>query len=351
MSPNALRKVFLSAVAALVLPVLAPTAAAEHVTKFSVGGGYPTPVEITAGPDGALWFSDRYAASIGRITTDGAITHVDVGGSTPGPFGVAAGPDGGVWYTLTLDNRVGRISPATLKTVEYDLPTPGAYPTVITAGPDGNMWFVELLAHKIGRVTPAGVVTEFATPTPNSFPKAIAAGPDGNLWFVESEGNQIGRITVDGAITEFQLPNPYSSPYRIAAGPDGAMWFTEYLGERIGRITMSGDVSEMHLAHGTWPRSLVTVPDGTMYVTVGLDSNRRIARIGRDHQMREIPVPPEPRPTPGYDFTPSKSGNLQGLAYGPDGNLWFTETDHGKIGRVDLPGRSTMNVGGVLLPR
>jgi streptogramin lyase len=32
---------------------------------------------------------------------------------------------------------------------------------------------------------------------------------------------------------------------------------------------------------------------------------------------------------------------LQGLVVGPDGNLWFTETDAGKVGRITLTGRIT----------
>ena len=42
-------------------------AAAGTVTEFSVPSG--SPVGITAGPDGNLWFTELLAGEIGRITT------------------------------------------------------------------------------------------------------------------------------------------------------------------------------------------------------------------------------------------------------------------------------------------
>jgi virginiamycin B lyase len=331
------RKILLPAVAAVValLAIAALPARAEHVTKFPVDG---TPVEIVAGPDGALWFSDRATQSIVRITVGGAITRVSVGISTPMPYGVAVGPDGKIWFTEQKDNRVGVIDPHTLQVREFDLPTREANPTVITAGPDGNMWFVENLVHQIGRVTPDGVVTEFATPTPESYPKAIAAGSDGALWFVESEVNQIGRITVDGSFTEYVLPNHYSSPYRIISGPDGALYFTEYLGDRLGRITTSGVITEASTGEGSRPRGLTVGRDGAIYVAAGKDDHRSVLRFDASGAVSQILVPlqSDERSQPTHDFIPGKSGNLLALASGPDGNLWFTESDTGKVGRIEL---------------
>jgi len=74
---------------------------------------------ITAGPDGALWFTDLDGDAIGRITTSGSIT-------------------------------------------EYALPNPDSGPTGITAGPDGALWFTEAYGSRIGRITTAGAITEYA---------------------------------------------------------------------------------------------------------------------------------------------------------------------------------------------
>ena len=91
---------------------------------------------ITAGPDGALWFTENLA--IGRITTSGAIT-------------------------------------------EY--PLPGGFYSDITAGPDSALWFTEMNGDtgKIGRITTAGGLTEYTLPS--IVPTSITVGPDGALWF------------------------------------------------------------------------------------------------------------------------------------------------------------------------
>ena len=56
-------------------------AAAGTVTEFPVPSG--SPVGITAGPDGNLWFADS-AGKIGRITPAGSITQFPVGGGLCG---------------------------------------------------------------------------------------------------------------------------------------------------------------------------------------------------------------------------------------------------------------------------
>jgi virginiamycin B lyase len=126
--------------------------------------------------------------------------------------GITAGPDGALWFTecavqqtgnCTANGTIGRITSAGAIT-EFRIKTKNSDPAGITAGPDGNLWFTDSGTDQIGRLTPAGVVTQFAIPTAGSFPEGITAGPDGNLWFTEEGANQIGRITPAGVIREFR---------------------------------------------------------------------------------------------------------------------------------------------------
>src|SRR5207245_1802115 len=72
------------------------------------------PVEIAAGPDGNLWFTEgKNPGRIGRITPTGAIDEFTTG-LTPNspPNRIAAGPDGNLGFTEIADpGRVGRIGP------------------------------------------------------------------------------------------------------------------------------------------------------------------------------------------------------------------------------------------------
>ena len=62
---------------------------------------------------------------------------------------ITAGPDGAIWFTDTSKNAIGQIT--TGGTIsEFTLPTGSATPNGITVGPDGNLWFTEGATHKIG---------------------------------------------------------------------------------------------------------------------------------------------------------------------------------------------------------
>jgi streptogramin lyase len=118
------------------------------VTHYT-GPGISSPEGITAGPDGALWFTNVHSASIGRITTAGVVTYYGAGINYP--LEIATGPDGAIWFTS--DSRaIGRITTAGLVTVYTD---PGIFSNLagITAGPDGAMWFTSRFSPLIGRIT------------------------------------------------------------------------------------------------------------------------------------------------------------------------------------------------------
>jgi virginiamycin B lyase len=135
------------------------------------------PQGITAGPDGALWFTDKgnfaddgLATSdsmIGRITTNGTVTNYNGAGINV-PEGITAGPDGALWFTNYGNNTIGRIT--TTGTVTNYTGTGIERPLGITAGPDGALWFTES-SNAIGRITTA------VTPAINRFtPGSGAAG-------------------------------------------------------------------------------------------------------------------------------------------------------------------------------
>ena len=66
---------------------------------------------------------------------------------------ITAGADGALWFTQWGSNHIGRIT-TTGEVSEHAIPTPGSEPHGITAGPDGALWFAEE-AGKIGRLVPA----------------------------------------------------------------------------------------------------------------------------------------------------------------------------------------------------
>ncbi|GAC1458389.1 MAG: hypothetical protein PVSMB10_16080 [Pseudarthrobacter sp.] len=229
-----------AAVVLLLAVAESPALAAGTITEFTVPTPNSGPLYITAGPDGALWFTERDANKIGRITTFGTITEFVVRAGSE-PEHITAGPDGALWFTEFNSGRIGRITTAGFVT---EFPVLPITPFGITAGPDSALWFTASNGNAVARITTNGLITQFLGPpecAPDEYCNAldaITAGPDGALWFTDTGwmNESIGRITTDGAFTKFGLPSADSGPRGITAGPDRALWFTERNANRIGRI-------------------------------------------------------------------------------------------------------------------
>jgi hypothetical protein len=76
------------------------------ITAHLVSG---TPYDISAGPDGALWFVLHNPDMVGRIATSGTITQFTIPTSGSTPAGIAAGSDGALWSTETRSGGLRRL--------------------------------------------------------------------------------------------------------------------------------------------------------------------------------------------------------------------------------------------------
>jgi streptogramin lyase len=209
------------------------------VTEYELPFGR-TPIGITTGPDGNLWFTEQkyFGFGIGRIARINPKTDALTEFALPdggGPQSITVGPDGNIWFTETADagwsgHDVGRITPDGVFTF-FDLPQGlGGGARDIITGPDGNLWFGG--AGFIGQMTPAGITRAFNLPS-GGRALGLAFDSKGSLWFTEWDTNSVGRLTPDGAVTE--LPLPPGSPGSMVLAPDGSI---QFVGEfYIGRLT------------------------------------------------------------------------------------------------------------------
>ena len=340
---------------------------------------------ITAGPDGALWFTDGSHARVFRVTTAGAFTGFTVDGLTQsfsGLSGITAGPDGALWFT-GVTGKVGRITTAGAVT-EFAVLGPDTGDQ-ITTGPDGNLWVGDSASQAVVRVTPAGVATSFHIPGKYSTVSGLTAGPDGNLWLTGSESGYnpgqtplVAKISPGGSVTSFPFPArttldptlgvPYLGLAALTTGPDGALWVG---GDQIiVRVATDGTTTRFPLTlDGARATSIVTGPDGALWFTETFtDANQNksaaVGRITTAGVVSQYPIPTagsaddivrgpgddlwfvEGRPdsiayppagdlariTPAGVVTPvhvafpsqDRTGLIGGLAKGPDGNVWFT---------------------------
>ena len=239
----------------------------RRLRTFPTPTGGSGPENIVTGPDGALWFTERNAARIGRITTSGRITEFPLPDPGSLPRGIARGPDGALWVTLFGSAQVARVTTSGQVTLFTQGLTPGAQQLGMALGPDRALWFTEPRADRVVRLTPAGTVRGFGVSN-ESGPEAIARSRDGSMYFTEDDGDRVGRVTPAREVEEWPV-SAGSNPSGIAEGPDGAMWFAEHEGSRLGRVTSGGVVSEYGLPESSFPFNLVTGPDRRIWVTLG----------------------------------------------------------------------------------
>jgi len=173
-------------------------------------------------------------------------------------------------------------------------------------------------------------VTEYTTPNDRSWPEGIANGPDGNVWFTGGPSffHKIDKITPSGVITEINLPDGTSSD-AVTAGPKTdptSVWFTDGQQGMVGRVDTKTDAVRMFPApgFGGFYQGIAAGPDGNLWVT-------GYGGIGRINPANgKIISFPVVGATPG-DITA-----------GPDGNLWFTDINGSQVGRIDTSGHVTL---------
>jgi virginiamycin B lyase len=274
-----------------------------QVTEISGGNG----IDITTGPDSNLWLlyggvgSDFSPYSrVAKLTTAGDLTSYPITKKGTYHDAITAGPDGAIWFTEQAGPpdemyRIGRVTPdgAVTEYVTGPLGSDALAPCAITAGPDGNVWFVRQAVPKspdrpeeIDRISPSGQITTVASTSAGC---GIVTGPDGNLWFVDYAGHAVKRITPSGSIGK--VADLSGRPQRMAAGPDGSVWVVEARAEShdpdwVAAVSPGGEVMEIPW-HGI-PSSISAGPGRTMWV--GEDSD--VVRLSIEGASPFTPPPP-----------------------------------------------------------
>jgi virginiamycin B lyase len=123
---------------------------------------------------------------------------------------ITAGPDGALWFTAALPGvfggnptrpEVGMVTQAGAIQI-FPLPV-GQDPGAITTGPDGNLWVTPAAQPSgsgsvLDRITPTGILTTAAPVDYNGGLNlsitSIAVGPDGAVWYIDAYRQQIDRV-------------------------------------------------------------------------------------------------------------------------------------------------------------
>lgn len=217
----------------------------------------------------------------------------------------------------------------------------GITPIGITNGPDNKLYIAEHQADMIGKMDYNGnfPIAPFPVPTRGSGPFHITTGFDGKLWYTELLSGSVGRVTTTGSVLGKITLTPNGGPLDVRRGADGtSMWVTENFANKVARIFPSGgracgvdggvngDYCVVEYSVPTpdsGPGDINVGPDGNMWFT---ETNAgKIARITPSGTITEFALP-------------NRNSRPEGIVTGPDGNLWFTMHDINKIGKMNRNG-------------
>ncbi len=304
-----------------------PDGVATHVTAGTLVD------QVAAGPDGNLWFA--YYFGVGSVAPDGSHRR-----TWPQPFGTSSdctrysgtGPGGGLafdsagslWTADSYHRSLERLAfgPAAPSPLEPFLPRTGALrsPISLAAGEDGAIWVATEDA--LVQVGAAGELHAFPS---RGMTGALLPRSDG-VWF--GARGEIRRRSPSGRIERFRRGRgPRAHAGALALGPDGNVWFVDTAKGTIGRVTRGGRVRESARGLGR-RRSLLTIARGGAYLWV-TDQRGAIDRVRTDGTVRR------------FRSGLSRHAIPTAIAPGPDGNMWFTDFDHRRVGRITPDGRIT----------
>lgn len=244
---------------------------------------YPKGVAVAA--DGTLYVADGGNDTIRKITTDGVV-------STLAGRASSSGSTDGLGASARFDQ-----------------------PTDLVLDSAGNLFVTDFSNHTIRKITPEGQVSTFAgladstgstdgTGSAARFfdPHGLCIDSAGNLFVADRWNNLVRKITPAGVVTTVAglarsggnvdaIGNEarFSSPEDVAVDAAGILYVLEWGGSLVRKITPDGMVStlagkwnQLGSADGTgtnasfrWPRSIVSTPQGTLFVT---DENHTIRR-------------------------------------------------------------------------
>jgi virginiamycin B lyase len=324
---------------------LTGAASARAAPALQELGPLPTaaaqPQDIVQGPDGNMWFTERGANQIGRIsgTNPGTATEFPIAAGGLAPDVIVVGPDGKLWWTELSSNSVGTMAPGNPAGVTRFTGLGLISPRGIAVGPDGNLWVADAdgAGPKVVRVSPAGAAVGMPIALPVGFnPRGIARGADGNMWVANfSTPGSVARIKPGAPPTldpPAGFPVPAGSPIDVIAGADGNIWYAGQ-GTTVGKVTPAG-AATAYTSKGVDPFGIAVGPDGAVWF-----AEFQAAAVGRVDAAG----------TTSHVTGMTAGAGPRYVAAGPGNTIWFTEEMGNRVGRVTgiaLPGGGGGGPGG-----
>jgi streptogramin lyase len=181
--------------------------------------------------------------------------------------------NGSLWMPVLQANKVVKFDPKSEKFSSYNIPTPGAEPTVIMTASNGSVWFTEAIG-KIAKIDAnTGKITEYAPKNKNQAlgePTAIFEDPKNpdTLYISEHTNHTVTAFnTLLGTFHRYPSPNNAGAPFGMTMDSYGNLWIAEHLIDRIAVMDpRTGESKEVKVPiSGSFIQYLTTDDQGKVW--------------------------------------------------------------------------------------
>lgn len=292
---------------------------------------------IVTAPNGNLWFIEREANKLARMTPSGQISEIALFAEfdSSDAKDVAVAPDGTVWVLYNSGRYVAGVNDAGQAVRgPYNI---GVYGRQIRIATDGTPW---ITASDAGDDFVVRIVGDSAPISANSpsCGDSLGRAADGTMWCRSDSG--LTRLNADASGGVAYPANNYAAyPYAIAAGPVGSIWFGRYFDGTIFTSPDDGEVGYLNAATGqvvayntgsrTAPADLVQGPDGNMWFT-SIGAAKGIGRISPNGTNGVLTQPG------GYE--------PRSLTFGTDGFIYATDAANNVVLKISPGDINATNV-------
>lgn len=190
-------------------------------------------------------------------------------------------------------------------------------------------------------------------------PTGLVVTPDGQVYF--ANGFIVGRVGRDETV-HLVLQDPDIKPVALALGADGTLYIVDHDGNRIwqrspagnltrvagnGQMSFGGDNASALDAQLNHPSAVAVAPNGDVYIAD--EGNNRIRRI--DVQTNVITTLAGSYDIYGFGGDGGSADHALlslplGVAVGPDGNVYISDTGNNRVRRVGKDHKITTVLGG-----
>lgn len=318
--------------------------------------------EITAGPNGLIYFSQQKHNRIGYLNTAGKVRFLDMPDES-GPHGIKFDKNGRLFITLEFQDKLAEIDPINGTILQefniaFDDPSVEGKvgPHGLDVDDEGRLWYAGKSSDTLGYYDITNNEHKsFSLETRSNFAPNFTNGIDfnngaaapiyvkldksGTPWFVNLATNEIGKIDAEENIELYEITgfdmNNNSRPINIFEGPNGYIWTTvegDNSTDKSDNPVREGGIAQFDPVSEKFVNSYTQTRDKGAGGSIGHTGDsvwfqyqeKALVELNVDEEGRRFQTT--------YDLPDIGTRVMHRITKGPDGNMWFTSLEQDAVG-------------------